>query len=35
VKLITTRGGEKQERELDEREHAEALREIFGITRSA
>lgn len=31
IKLITTRGGEKQERELDEREYAEALREIFGI----
>ncbi len=31
MKLITTRGGEKQERELDEREYAEALREIFGI----
>jgi N-hydroxyarylamine O-acetyltransferase len=31
VKLITTRGTERQERELDEREHAEALREIFGI----
>jgi N-hydroxyarylamine O-acetyltransferase len=32
MKLITTRGGEKQERELaDEREHAEALRQIFGI----
>lgn len=31
LKLITTRGGEKQERELDEREYAEALREIFGI----
>ncbi|HSU82317.1 MAG TPA: arylamine N-acetyltransferase [Thermoanaerobaculia bacterium] len=35
MKLITTRGGGKQERELDESEHAEALREIFGITRSA
>ncbi|HEY2294386.1 MAG TPA: arylamine N-acetyltransferase [Thermoanaerobaculia bacterium] len=31
MKLITTRGGEKQERELDEREYKEALREIFGI----
>jgi N-hydroxyarylamine O-acetyltransferase len=31
MKLITTRGGERQERELDEREYAEALREIFGI----
>ena len=31
MKLITTRGGEKQERELDEKEYAEALREIFGI----
>lgn len=34
MKLITTRGGEKQERELDEREYAEALREIFGIIAS-
>jgi N-hydroxyarylamine O-acetyltransferase len=31
MKLITTRGGEKQERELDEKEYAAALREIFGI----
>lgn len=31
MKLITTRSGEKQERELDEREYAEALREIFGM----
>lgn len=31
MKLITTRGGGKQERELDESEHAEALREHFGI----
>jgi N-hydroxyarylamine O-acetyltransferase len=31
MKLITTRGGGKQERELDKREYAEALREIFGI----
>lgn len=34
MKLITTRGGEKQERELDEREYAEALREVFGIVLS-
>ncbi|HET9210774.1 MAG TPA: arylamine N-acetyltransferase [Thermoanaerobaculia bacterium] len=34
MKLIATRGGEKQERELDEREYAEALREIFGINSS-
>jgi N-hydroxyarylamine O-acetyltransferase len=34
MKLITTRGGQKQERELDEREYAEALREIFGIVLS-
>jgi N-hydroxyarylamine O-acetyltransferase len=32
MKLITTRGGERRERELvDEREYAEALRQIFGI----
>jgi N-hydroxyarylamine O-acetyltransferase len=31
MKLITTRGGGREERELDEREYAEALREIFGI----
>ncbi len=32
MKLITTRSGEKQERELaDDREYAEALREVFGI----
>ena len=31
MKLITTRGSEKQERALDEREYAEALLEIFGI----
>ena len=31
MRLITTRGGEKQERELNENEYVEALREIFGI----
>lgn len=31
MKLITTRGGEREEREVDEREYAEALRECFGI----
>ncbi|MFL6237424.1 MAG: arylamine N-acetyltransferase family protein [Thermoanaerobaculia bacterium] len=32
MKLITTRGGERRERELaDEREYAEALRQIFGV----
>jgi hypothetical protein len=32
MKLITTRGGERRERELaDGAEYAEALREIFGI----
>lgn len=30
-RLITTRGGEKEERELDEKEYMEALRETFGI----
>ena len=35
MKLITTRGGERQEREIaDDAEYAEALREIFGIVRS-
>ena len=34
MKLIKTRGGERQERELDEREHAEALRQCFGIALS-
>ena len=31
MKLITTRGGEQEERELDESEYAEALRDLFGI----
>jgi len=32
MKLITTRDGERQEREMaDEKEYAEALREHFGI----
>jgi N-hydroxyarylamine O-acetyltransferase len=36
MRLITTRGGERQERELaDEREHAEALHRHFGITAPA
>jgi N-hydroxyarylamine O-acetyltransferase len=35
MRLITTRGGEKQERELaDEREVAEVLRERFGVVRA-
>jgi N-hydroxyarylamine O-acetyltransferase len=32
MKLITTRGGERRERELDEKEYAEVLRESFGLS---
>lgn len=34
-KLIATRSGEKQERELDEKEYLEVLRQSFGIALSA